>query len=41
MLKFLTTTEITRKIGSEEPNYDRGKEVENSSGKLLFAISNT
>ena len=41
MLKFLATTENIRKIRSEYSNYNRGKVVKNSSGKLLFAISNT
>ena len=41
MLKFLATTEKTRKIGSEESNYNRSKVVRNSSEKLLFATSNT
>ena len=39
MLKFLVTTENIRKIRSEQPNYNRGKVLEKSSGKLLFAIS--
>ena len=41
MLKFLATTENIRKIGSEYSNYNRGKVVKNSCGKLLFAIFNT
>ena len=41
MLKFLATTENVRKIRSEDSNYNRDKVVKNSSGKLLFAISNT
>ena len=41
MLKFLATTESIRKIKSEDSNYNRGKVVKNSSGKLLFAISDT
>ena len=41
MLKFLATTENTRKIRSEDSNYKRGEVVKNSSGKLLFAFSNT
>ena len=40
MLKFLATTENIRKKRSEDSNYNRGKVVKNSSGKLLFAISN-
>ena len=39
MLNFLATTENLRKIGSEQPNYNRGKVIKNNSGKLLFAIS--
>ena len=39
MLKFLATTENAKTIKSEEPIYNRGKVVEKSSGKLLFAIS--
>ena len=41
MLKFLATTEKIRKLRSERPNYKRGKVVKFSSGKLLFAISDT
>ena len=41
MLKFLATTESISKIRSEYSNYNRGKVVKNSSGKLLFAISIT
>ena len=41
MLKFLETTENIRKIRSDDSNYNRGRVVTNSSGKLLFAISNT
>ena len=39
MLKFLATIEKTKLIKAEEPIYNRGKVVEKSSGKLLFAIS--
>ena len=39
MLKFLATTENIRKIRSEQPIYNRGKVLEKSSGKMLFAIS--
>ena len=40
MLKFLATTEKIRKLRSERrPDYNRGKVVKFSSGKLLFAIS--
>ena len=38
MLNFLATTENIRKIRTEDSNYNRGKVVKNSSGKLLFAI---
>ena len=41
MLMFLATTENIRKIRSEDSNYNRGKVVKNSSGKLLIAISDT
>ena len=41
MLRFLATTEKIRKIRSEESNYNRGKVVKNSSGKMLFAFSDT
>ena len=41
MLKFLATTENISKKGAEDSNYNRGKLVKNSSGKLLFAISDT
>ena len=41
MLKFLATTEKIRKLRSERLNYKRGKVVKFSSGKLLFAISDT
>ena len=41
MLKFLATTKNFRKLRSEDSNYNRGKVVKNSSGKLLFAISIT
>ena len=41
MLKFLAITDNLRKIGSEDSKYNRGKIVKNSSGKYLFAISNT
>ena len=40
MPKFLATTENTRKIGSEESNYKRGKVVKNSSGKFPIHNSN-
>ena len=40
-LRFLATTEYIRKIRSVDSNYNRVKIVKNSSGKLLFAISNT
>ena len=39
MLNFLATTENLRNSRSERPNYNRGKVIEKSSGKLLFAIS--
>ena len=39
MLNFLATAENLRNARSEQPNYNRGKVVEKSSGKLLFAIS--
>ena len=39
MLNFLATTENLRYARSEQLNYNRGKIVEKSSGKLLFAIS--
>ena len=39
MLKFFAITENIRKIRSEQPIYNRGKVLEISSGKLLFAIS--
>ena len=39
MLNFLATTANLRNARSEQPNYNRGKVVEKSSGKLLFAIS--
>ena len=38
MLNFLAKTENLRNPRSEPPNYNRGKVVEKSSGKLLFAI---
>ena len=38
MLNFLAKTENLRKTRSEQPNYNRGKVFEKSSGKLLFAI---
>ena len=41
ILKFLATTENIRKKKSEESNYNRGKVVKNSSGKLIFATSDT
>ena len=39
MLKFLAKTENLRNRRSEHPIYNRGKVLEKSSGKLLFAIS--
>ena len=39
MLNFLATTENLRNIKSKQPNYNRRKVIEKSSGKLLFAIS--
>ena len=39
MLNFLAKTENLRYRRSEQPIYNRGKVVEKSSGKLLFAIS--
>ena len=40
MLNFLAITENLRNAKrSEQPNYNRGKVVEKSSRKLLFAIS--
>ena len=39
MLNFLATTENLRNTRSEQPNYNRGKVIKKSSGKLLFAIS--
>ena len=39
MLDFLATTEKPRNARGEQPNYNQGKVVEKSSGKLLFAIS--
>ena len=39
MLNFLAKTENLRNTRSEQPSYNRGKVVEESSGKLLFAIS--
>ena len=41
MLKVLATTENIRKRRSEDSNYNSGNVVENRSGKLLFAISDT
>ena len=41
MPKFRATTENIRKIRTEDSNFNRGKSVKNSSGKLLIAISNT
>ena len=38
ILNFLATTENLKNARSEQPNYNRGKVVEKSSGKLLFAI---
>ena len=40
-LKFLAATENLRNTRSEQSNYDRGKVIKNSSGKLLFTISDT
>ena len=39
MLNFLAKTENFRNRRSEQPIYNRGKVLEKSSGKLLFAIS--
>ena len=39
MLNFLAKTENLRNRRSEQPIYNRGKVLEKSSGKLLFAIS--
>ena len=39
MLNFLATTNNLRNARSKQPNYNRGKVVEKSCGKLLFAIS--
>ena len=39
MLKIVATTECIGKIRSEQLIYNRGKVLEKSSGKLLFAIS--
>ena len=39
MLKFLATTKNAKIKTSEEPINNRGKVVEKSSRKLLFAIS--
>ena len=41
MPKFRATTENIIKIRTEDSNFNRGKVVKNSSGKLLIAISNT
>ena len=41
MFMFLATTENFRKIRSENSNYNRGKVVHNSSGKMLLVISDT
>ena len=41
MLKFLARTENVGKRRSEDLNYNCGKVVKNSSGKLVFAISDT
>ena len=38
MLNFLEKTENLKNTRSEQPNYNRGKIVEKSSGKLLLAI---
>ena len=38
VLKFLATTENLRNTRSEQSNYNRGKVIKKSSGKLLFAI---
>ena len=35
MLRFLETTENSRKVRSEESNYNRGKKVKNGSGKKV------
>ena len=39
MLNFLAKTENLRNARSEQPIYNRGKVLEKSSGKFLFAIS--
>ena len=39
MLNFLAKTENLRNTRSKQPIYNRGKVLEKSSGKLLFAIS--
>ena len=39
MLSFLAKNENLRKTRSEQPNYNRGKVLEKSRRKLLFAIS--
>ena len=39
MLNFLATTENLRNARGEQPNYNRGKVDEKSSGKSLFATS--
>ena len=39
MLNFLAKTENLRNTRLEQPSDNRGKVVEKSSGKLLFAIS--
>ena len=43
MLKFLATTEIMRKIRSEDSNYNRGKVVKKAAGKCYsqFPIHNS
>ena len=39
MLNFLAKTENLRSTRSEQPIYNRGKVLEKSSVKLLFAVS--
>ena len=39
MLSFLAKAENLRNTRSEQPKNNRGKVLEKSSGKLLFAIS--
>ena len=35
MLNFLATTENLRKIGSEQPNYNRGKVIKKNVGVAM------